>query len=260
MTDPHKVKEIYLIISFIICFIFMFISIYISVFRDGQRVIEALRPLFPDVSCKFGRLFFQLLGFRSQLNLPRGKLDGMTLYVSFSGESKPSQSLSRRDRIFEVTFIPRGLLDKAPENLADGKKYLEIKSHDAVLKKNLASDDGLLDALYELYRKWNGVSLVSVCLNKNGIEVCCGISPYTVDKNNITELMDHCVKACEQALKAAAREGIQLNAPNPFQDFQGAPGISHNPELEARSDEALYNSLDGSSNENGKNDELKLFL
>ena len=68
------------------------------------------------------------------------------------------------------------------------------------------------------------------------------------------------ISTVSSKFETPARGGIQLNAPNPFQDFQGAPGISHNPELEARSDEALYNSLDGSSNENGKNDELKLFL
>ena len=257
-TDPRELREIYGIITCISFFVILFMTKYMLIFIDNQRMRDALLHLFPDIRCKFDGFFFRLFGFRSQLTLHRGRLGSMTLYVSFSGKPNPSQSLSRKDRIFEATFRPGELVGKAPVHLFDGKKYMEIETDSPALEKNLANDDGLWGVLYKSYLNLGFVS--SVCLNKNGIEVRCFLGARIVDKNNITAFADHCVKACEQALKAAAREGIQLNAPNPFQDFQGAPGISHNPELEARSDEALYNSLDGSSNENGKNDELKLFL
>ena len=223
----------------------------------NNRMLKVLPPIVLDVHInEFQNVAFQIHGFYAEIHFGKGgkysagstEIDISFPHNKISAVDNAGRPRPKKRQIFELFLNEKGFFGEEYRSLADIKKRLRIKADSLPLQKSLQYEDGLLSALRDIYLAADSVD-TKLELNTNGIKIRC--SDYIIDGSSVQRIAKGAVKACEEALKAAARAGVQLVVENPFQRAASEPVLPRCSASDASSDEALYDSLDGFSEDGG---------
>ena len=210
-----------------------------------QHVQQVLRPVFPDIQLNpSGMIVFSICGFDARIYFERpGKYD------SGSTEFKVLFAAYGSSPLFELTLKEPGLFDSLDNSSGTGLlKRMKITAESKEVKENLLYETDLHKAVQAIYLTADN-SETSLRLTSSVLTIHCDC--YIYDDSTLQKLARNVVSAVEQSLKAAARAGVQLAVENPFQWAASEPVLPRCSASDASSDEALYDSLDGFSEDGG---------
>lgn len=244
-----------LVFAFIGFLIIFFASSYVSDYlfkRYKRRMTEALQPVFPDVNINDDHsIYFQAHTpshkFRVDIDfsMPSKYSYGYTtFYFRRLNTSKKVEDLCN-NIIFEVLFRDRDVFEAKTKDPAVLKKRLKIKADDPILKQNLPNADALLSELGEIYLA-AGSPETWLRLEQNSLTIFCG--SYIGNPDTVKNVAQSAIKACEQAVKTAARVGIDFTAPSFVQDSRQTKRS-----LESCSEASLYDSLEDLPGDDSQN-------
>ncbi len=251
MPLPAENSFVFYGVMLVIVLIFMAIIYFLSEYQlrlFQRRIKKALRPVFPDVSANGRSIYFQ---FHSQNHEFKGQIDfsvsnryshgSVIFHFQLLNTAQSDFYRVENNSIFELLVRERGLFDGNSNDLADFKKLLSISASNQTLKQCLASENVLFSDVQELYLAAGGPQIL-LRLHQNGMRMSC--NRYVGNPDTVKRMVESAVKACEQAINAAARAGIDFTAPK----VQDDPWHPRPFSLESRSEESFYDSLDDSSN------------
>ena len=211
-----------------------------------QSVTEALQPLFPGVTVDEHNICFQCPGFKVKIEFywPAKNSSGrMEFHFQRADASVIDLDRADRNRIFEIRIPRKELLDPEYKNLDELKKDLKIRADDPVLKQNLANEDALLNNLWDIYAAAKSRE-TSLRLHQNGARIYCWA--FVEDADSVKNVIQAAIKACNLAISAASKVGIDYTAPM-YDDIESDSLLDESPNSSAASDSANEaNELDGS--------------